>query len=427
MAASAVLALSIWISLVGARSPAAAEDYPQWRGPQRTGISHEKGFLTEWPKEGPKLLWQVKNLGFGFGTPALADGRIYLVGNRENDNEFVQALDVRDGSLLWTTRIGKVGNADQQPSHPGARSTPTVEGELLYALGSDGGLACLECATGKIRWQKSLRADFGGQPGAWAYAESPLIDGDVLVCTPGGAAATLVALNKKTGDVLWKSAVPGGDQAGYASAIAVELGGVRQYVQFLQKGLVGVDAKTGKFLWRFDKAADLRMGINAATPVASDGCVYSAAGMAGGGLARIKADSGSFTAEAVYVARKLPNALGGSVKVGDSLYGATNSALLCIDFMTGNLKWEDRCVGAGSICCADGRLYVHGENGEVALVEATSEAYREKGRFTPPDPPERAGSRAWSYPVIANGRLYLRDLGTLWCYDIRASAGASGP
>src|SRR5262245_49014654 len=202
-----------------------ATDWPQWRGPQRDGISKESGLLKEWPKEGPKLLWVQKDIGDGYSTPAVVGSRIYLMSNRGMDNEFVQALSAQDGKPVWTARVGSVGNPDQQPPYPMARSTPTIDGESIYALGSDGDVACLETAAGKLRWQKSLRKDFGGQPGVWAYSESPLVDGDVVVVTPGGAEATLVALNKKTGAVVWKSAVPGGDPAGYASVIVVQGGG----------------------------------------------------------------------------------------------------------------------------------------------------------------------------------------------------------
>jgi outer membrane protein assembly factor BamB len=227
-------------------------DWPQWRGPQRNGVSAETGLLKEWPKEGPRLVWQAKDIGDGYATPSVVGNRIYLLSNRGLDNEFVQALSTQDGKQVWATRLGKVGNPDQTPSFPTARSTPTVDGGLMYALGSDGDLACLETASGKIRWQKNLRADFGGHPGRWAYAESPLVDGDVVVVTPGGAQATIVALNKKTGETIWKSAVPGGDDAAYASLIIVEAAGHKQYVQFLAKGVAGVDAGTGQFLWRYD-------------------------------------------------------------------------------------------------------------------------------------------------------------------------------
>jgi outer membrane protein assembly factor BamB len=414
--------LLVAVALGGFALAAGAADWPQWRGPQRNGLSQETGLLKEWPKEGPKLLWQVKDVGDGYGTVAVAGDRLYLQSNKGTADEFVQARAVKDGEQAWSTRLGKVGNPNQRPNYPAARSTPTVDGDVLYALGSDGDLACLETATGKARWQKSLRADFGGQPGNWAYAESPLVDGDVLVCTPGGKEATLVALNKQSGDVVWKCAVPGGDAAAYASVIIVEAGGVKQYVQFLQKGVVGVDARTGKFLWRYDKTAQGSMA-NIPTPVAHDGFVYSAAGRTGAGLVKLAAKGDAVEAEPVYFTPKLPTSIGGAVQLGEYLYGTNGGGLVCAEFTTGNVKWQDKCVGPGAVCAADGCLYVHGENGDAALVEATPEAYREKGRFTPPDQPKERGKpapKAWAYPVVANGRLYVRDLGVLWCYDIKA-------
>lgn len=254
-----------------------AADWPQWCGPQRNGVSEETGLLKQWPTEYPKLVWQVKKIGSGYSTPAVVGERIYLLSNEGLENEFVQALGAVDGGKVWLTRIGKVGNPDQRPNYPAARSTPTVDGGSLYALGSDGDLACLETGTGKIVWQKSLRKDFAGKPGTWAYSESPLIDGDVLVCTPGGNTATLVALNKTTGDVLWKCALPSGGEAAYASAIVVEAGGIKQYVQILAKELVGVEAKTGKLLWHYDRTAKGSPAV-IPTPVAAKGSVYSARG-----------------------------------------------------------------------------------------------------------------------------------------------------
>ena len=404
-------ALTVW-----AASGVWAADWPQWRGPQRNGSSQETGLLKQWPKDGPRLLWQMKDIGSGYSTPAVVGERLYVLSNSSTNEECVQARQVADGKPVWSTRIGRVGNPDQQPSYPAARSTPTVDGERLYALGSDGDLSCLDAATGNVRWQKHLRAEFGGQPGRWVYAESPLIDGDVLICTPGGAQATLAALSKTTGETIWTCAVPGGDQAGYASAIIVEAGGVRQYVQFLQKGLVGVEAKTGKFLWRYDKIGGAPASIP--TPVARDGLIYGAANRAGGGQIRLKVTQGAVEAEQVYYGPNLPTAIGGTVLVGDYLYGAALT-LMCVDFKTGDVKWTASSGGAGSLCYADGRLYVHAENGDVALVDASPDGYREEGRFAPPEPPERGLSKAWAYPVVANGRLYIRDLGCLWCYDIK--------
>ena len=396
-----------------------AADWPQWRGPQRSGVSLDAGLLAKWPGGGPKLLWQVDDVSYGYGAPVVVGGRVYLIANRGLDNEFVQALSVEDGKQLWFTRLGKVGNPDQQPSYPAARSTPTVDGESLFVLGSDGILACLQTSTGEILWHRSLRADFGGQPGTWAYAESPLVDGDFLVVTPGGAQATIVALEKTTGEVLWKSAVPGGDAAAYSSVIGVDAGGRKQYVQLLSKGLVGVDAKTGKFLWRYADAA--KGPAQMPTPVARGELVYSAAGRVGGALVRLAASENGVSAQQVYLNRGMPNSIGGSILIGEHLYGTDSTGLVAVEFATGEVSWQAESVGPGSLAYADGLLFLHGENGEVALVEATPDAYREKGRFTPPNRPKHERGRmekAWSYPVVANGRLYIRELGTLWSYDV---------
>jgi len=412
--------VQVMLGLGLAPGPVPAADWPQWRGPNRNGISEETGLLKEWPKEGPKLRWQIKEAGLGYSTPAVVGERLYLLANEGLENEFVQALAVKDGHRIWRAPLGKVGNPGQKPSFPAARSTPTVDGDVLYALGSDGDLACVETGTGKVRWQKNLRIDFGGKPGTWAYAESPLVDSDVLVCTPGGSEATLVALNKKTGDVVWKSAIPGGDEAAYSSVIIVESGGIKQYVQMLQKGLVGVAAKTGKFLWRYDKTVS-RYGANIPTPVARDGNIFCAGAGTGGGLIKLKVTGGTVVAEQAYFSPKLPAAIGGAVLLGDYLYGTGQSGMLCVEFATGTVKWEDRALGPASLCFADGRLYLHGETGEMALVEPAPDGYHEKGRFTPPDQPKRSDpmEKAWVYPVVANGSLYLRDHNLLWCYDLK--------
>jgi outer membrane protein assembly factor BamB len=418
------------LCLLGASLPGSADtagsasDWSQWRGPERDGVSRERGLLKQWPAGGPNLLWQVNDIGDGYSTPAVVGSRIYLMSNRGMENEFVQALSTKDGKPVWTTRVGNVGNPNQNPPYAKARSTPTVDGDLVYALGSDGDLACLEAKSGKIRWSKNIRKEFGGQPGDWAYAESPLIDGDLVVVTPGGAEATMAALNKRTGAVAWKSAIPGGDPAGYASAIAVEGGGRRQYVQLLPKGLVGVDAKTGQFLWRYKDAA--KGPAQYFTPVGREGHVYCGALGVGGVLLRLKPEGAGVAAEQVYFTRGLPNGIGGAVLVGDTIYGTEAGAkLVAAEFATGKVKWQADSTGWASIAYADGLLFLHGVNGDFVLAEATPEGYREKGRFTPPNQPakKKVGAfpeMAFAYPVIAGGRLYIRDLGTLWAYDIKA-------
>jgi len=394
-------------------------DWPQWRGPGRNGVSLETGLLKEWPKQGPRLAWQAKDIGDGYSTPSVVGNRIYVLSNRGLDNEFVQALSARDGTQIWATKLGKVGNPNQSPRFPTARSTPTTDGDVLYALGSDGDLACVETAGGRIRWRRSLREDFGGHPGAWAYSESPLVDGDVLVVTPGGPQATIVALNKKTGETIWKSAVPGGDDAAYASVVIVETGVRKQYVQFLARGLVGVDAKTGQFLWRYDGTG--KGIINVPSPVARDGYVYSSQDRGPGGLVRLAAAGQGVTAEQVYLQRGLPNRIGGSLVLSGTLYGTVAEGLIAADWVTGKVLWQDAGVGPGAVLAAENRLYIHSEEGEVILLEATPQAYQEKGRFMPPDRPKRtriASEKAWAYPVVANGHLYIRELESLWSYDI---------
>jgi outer membrane protein assembly factor BamB len=404
--------------------PAGADDWPQWRGPRRDGTSKETGLLKEWPKDGPKLLWEVKDIGGGFSTPSIVGDRIYLMSNTAGE-ESVVALNVKDGKPIWSTKVGKVGKNPPRTDYPGTRSTPTVDGDRIYALGSDGDLACLERDGGKTVWTKNLKTDIGGEPGSWAYAESVLIDGDLVVCTPGGKKATLAALKKKDGEVVWKCAVPGGDAAGYASAIAVEVGGVRQYVQFVAKGVVGVEAKTGKFLWRYDETFDMAATIP--TPVFRDDCVFTSTSRKGSGLNRIKVAGDAVTSEQVYYNKTALNSIGGTVLVGDYLYGTNaRGELVCMDFKTGEVKWHDPCVGSAAVCYADGMLYVRGQGGtgfspekpaHVALVEATPSGYKEKARFEQPD--HGKDRPAWPHPVVANGRLYLRDQGVLLCYDVK--------
>jgi outer membrane protein assembly factor BamB len=423
---TAIAAICLCFSSLSVTSSAnmrtAASDWPQWRGPERNGTSKETGLLKEWPKEGPKLLWQVNDLGDGYSTPVVAGNRIYLMSNNGMENEFVSAHSTQDGKVIWTTRVGNVGNPNQNPPYAKARSTPTVDGNFIYALGSDGDLACLEAKTGKTRWSKNIRKEFGGTPGEWAYAESPLVDGDLVVVTPGGAEATMVAVNKKTGALVWRSAIPGGDQAGYASAIVVQSGGRKQYVQLLSKGLVGVDAKTGQFLWRYAEAA--KGPAQYFTPIARDGYVYGGALGIGGGLVRLKPDG---TAEQVYFIRGLPNGIGGAVLVGDHLYGTeVGQKLVACEFTTGKVKWQADNFGWGSVASADGLLFVHFIDGAIGLVEASPEAFRQKGRFTPPALPKKKQvgqfpEGAFTYPVIADGRLYIRDLGTMWAFDVKAS------
>jgi outer membrane protein assembly factor BamB len=418
--------LAIWLALAGPASgqlKAGPGEWPGWRGADRTGVSKETGLLKSWPEGGPKLVWKATGLGKGFSTPSLAQGRIYLLGTVSGEPECLIALDGASGRMLWSTPFGNLDGG-----HPGPRSTPTFDDGRLYVISSDGKLLCADAESGKEIWKKDLAADFHGERGSWAYAESPLVDGDRVICTPGGEQATVVALDKKKGETIWTCPIrkdaPGRKRsyssAAYSSAMAAEIGGVRQYVQFLDGGVVGVSAADGKWLWSYDHPASPT--ANCTTPVIRGDLVLAASAYnTGGGAARIVAKDGKFSAEELWFLPDLQNHHGGLVLVGDCVYGTGASELFCVEFETGRVQWRDRSVGKGSITAADGHLYVRSENGPVALVEASRAGYVEKGRF---DQPDRSGDKSWPHPVIAGGRLYLRDQDVLLCYDVKAPEAA---
>jgi outer membrane protein assembly factor BamB len=401
-------------------------DWPQWQGPERNAVSRERGLLQEWPKEGPLLAWKINGLGGGYSAPSIAAGRIFGMSNR-NGNEVVCALSETDGKELWVTPLGSPPRQRMPQGKEGPGCTPTVDGERLYVLSLGGDLACLQVQDGKILWQRSLTRDFGGRAPTWSYRESPLVDGDKVICTPGGPGAPLVALDKLTGKTIWKSSVPGSPGAAYASAIAIDFGGQREYVQLTQRALVGVAASDGKFLWRYDRPASSN-GINCSTPVYHEGLVFAAAAYGtGGGLVKLRRDArDGVKAEEVYFTNKMQNHHGGMILQGSCLYGANGGNgggfLVCLDFLTGKVLWDERDSGRrgapkGSVALADGRLYYRTENGTMLLIEPNAERYIERGRFSQPD---RSDKPAWAHPVLANGKLYLRDQDVLLCYDVKA-------
>lgn len=386
-------------------------DWPQWQGPKRDAVSTETGLLKSWPKDGPALLWTAKGLGDGFSTPSVAGGRIYTMGNRSR-KEYAMAFDEENGQLLWMAETGAVRSGGG--GYPGPRCTPTVDGDFVYALGLNGDLICVHALNGKEVWRKDIQKTFRGSPGHWGYSESPLVDGDKVICTPGGGNATIVALNKQTGETIWECKVPEGDGAAYASAIVAEVDGQKQYVQFLSRGVVGVSAADGKFLWRYDRPANGT--ANCSTAIFSDNQVFAASNYGvGGGLARLTRDGDTVKAEQVYFTRQMKNHHGGYVLLNGYIYGANDEELVCLEFATGKVKWEER-AGKGSIAAAEGMLYYRDQDGPIMLIEASPNGYVEKSRFSQPD---RSDSPAWPHPVIANGKLYIRDQDILLCYDVK--------
>jgi outer membrane protein assembly factor BamB len=360
-------------------------------------------------------VWKADGLGGGYSTPSVAAGRIFGMSYRgAKKDEVVWALDEATGKELWSTRIADYSRIGYDE---GSRCTPTVDGDLLYVVGVGGDLVCLETATGKIRWRKQLKKDFDGRMmSGWGYSESPLVDGDKLVVTPGGAKATLVALDKKTGDTIWKAQVPGQRTgAGYSSVIVAEVDGQRQYIQFLGRGVVGVAATDGSFLWAYDAPANKTANIS--TPIYHDHLVFAASAYnTGGGLAHLVREGNELKAEEKYFTKHMQNHHGGMILLDGYLYGADGGRLTCLEFKTGKVMWAEGKAGKGSLAYADGRLYYRNEGGPMLLVEANPQKYIEHGRFKQP---ERSNKNAWPHPVIANGKLYLRDQDVLLCYDVK--------
>jgi outer membrane protein assembly factor BamB len=405
-------------------------DWPQWRGPKRDGHADEKGLLKAWPKEGPKLLWTYGDAGTGYTAPAVVGGKVYTMGCRKDD-EFVICLDDK-GKELWATKIGPVFDWNANSFSRGPNSTPSVDGDLVFALGSGGILVCVDTA-GKVKWRKDLPKEMAGEVNpvgggipnfGWGYCWSPLVDGDRLIITPGGPKGLVAALNKTTGGEVWRSTkIP--DQATYSSPIVADVAGVRQYIVLVQDGAVGIAAKDGTELWRF-KRENPFSDIACPTPVYHDGRVFITARGGPSHLLELKKDGDKFKATDTpdYVDKDLVNDNGGVYLVGDYLYGAhAAQGWRCIHFKSGKKTWTGRVpltIGPGVY--ADGMLVCFTQDkGEVVLIEANPEKYTEKGRFKLPkeSTQRKANGKFWTHPVIADGKLYLRDQELIFCYEIK--------
>jgi outer membrane protein assembly factor BamB len=408
-------------------APEAAPEWPQWRGPQRDAIAKESGLLTQWPESGPPLAFKAAGLGGGFSSLAITGGRIYTMGDREGSQQVV-AMSLADGKIVWTAKVGPVW----EDEYGGPRGTPTVDGERIYALGSDGDLVCVEAATGKEVWRKNLARDFGGQVmSRWKWAESPLVDGDRLIVTPGAASATLVALDKKTGKEVWRAAVPalgekGKDGAGYSSVMISNGGGVKQYVQLTGRGLVSVRADNGKFLWGYNKVAN--DVANIPTPIIRGDYVFASTGYrTGSALLKLARQGDGVQAQEVYFldGKTLQNHHGGLVLLNEHIYGGhghNKGAPICVEMATGKVAWGGEGLevshggtGSAAVTAADGHLYFRYQNGRVVLIEATPQAYRVKGAFSIPE----VSRPSWSHPVVLGGKLYLREQDNLYVYDVK--------
>jgi outer membrane protein assembly factor BamB len=371
------------------------------------------------------LLWDTSGTGRGYASLAIADGRIFTLGDSsstaDDKDEYLMAFDQKTGQPLWSTKTGEAWNQGQD-SWQSSRSTPTVDGERVYVLSPHGELVCCEAATGKELWRKNLKKDFDGNKGdSWGYSESVTIDGDKLLCTPGGEKNTMVALNKVTGDTIWTASQPGNRGAGHASIVMANIGGTRVCVQTTASGALGVRASDGKLLWTYD--IDKTTAV-IPTPIVRDDLVFFSAGYKRGGalLKQIAGADGEVTVEEVYpLQTQLANKHGGIILVGDYLYGDSDDAGIpfCAKLMTGEIQWKERGSGKGSaaFAAADGCLYIHFQDGTMVLAKASPDKYEEVGSFTVPHSGDRP---SWSHPVIVGGKLYVREQDHIMCYDVKA-------
>ena len=407
-------------------SPGWAADWPQWRGPNRDNLSPETGLLATWPAGGPPLAWKATDVGAGYASVAVVGDKIFTSGDFTN-GAFVLALDVKSGKRLWQSPLGKSGGGG---GYSGPRATPTVDGKRVYVLGQHGDLVCLQAGDGKEVWHKSLTGDFGGKMMSnWGYTESPLVLGDQLLCTPGGAGGSVTALNKKTGALLWRSTELT-DPAAYSSLLAANITGeptfelagkVRAWPQVIVltgAHLAGIDPDYGKVLWSAPRTGSTAV---VPTPIIKDNFIFVTSGYGiGCNLFKIvrTAVGKEFKAEEVYANKEMVNHHGGVVLVGPNVYGFSDGkGWQCLEFTTGKSVWDSKKLGKGTLVCADGHLYLRSESsGTLVLIEATPTGWQETGRFNQPD---LSGKSTWTHLAISHGKLFVRDQDVLLCYNIQ--------
>jgi len=383
-------------------------EWSQWRGPSRDGTSTETGLLKQWPAGGPPRVWQSTGAGIGFSSFSTSAGRLYTIGARD-DVEYVIAFDRATGRKLWETPNGRRFRNEQGD---GPRSTPTAEGDVIYAFGGSGELTCLDAATGRKIWSVDVVQKFGGRVPYWGYSESPLIVGDRIVLNAGGRRASIVAVNKTNGELLWQQP---GDDAGYSSPMLLRTGSLQQVVFFTAERGLAVDPRDGRLLWSYEKASNNTANI--ATPIVSGNRVFFSSDYGtGAALVDVKAAGNLASANEVYFTRDMRNHHATSVLVGGHVYGFSSSILTALTFDTGTVAWRNRSVGKGSLIYADERLYLYSENGVVGLADASPSAYAERGRFTL----STGGASTWSHPILTRGMLILRDQDKVYAFDVRA-------
>ena len=391
---------------------AAGGDWPQFHGPKRDNISTETGLLKKWPDGGPKLLWTARGIGHGYSGVSIGGERIYTAGNM-GAHSVVTAMDL-GGKILWQMKCG--GAWTRKGLYPGTRGTPTLDTGRLYYETPVGDVVCLDAKSGKNIWGLNVLSTFKGKNIRWALSESLLIDGENLICSPGGSEGGVVALNKLTGKVVWKCVT--GDQAGYASPVVAEYKGLRMILTLTLKAMIGVDADTGKLLWRVSHLS--YADENVLRPIYHEGHVFVSTILHGSRKWKINVKGKNASVTEVWKSKQMDNHHGGVVLLDGHLYGSScvfnRDKWICLNWDSGKTLYVDRGVGKGSLTAADGMLYILSKDGTMGLVAPSPSSHTVVSRF---DPPKGGKGPWWAHPVVCDSRLYIRHGEFLYVYDVK--------
>jgi outer membrane protein assembly factor BamB len=411
--------------LISIPSLVVAKDWPTFRGSDRTAVVRDAELLASWGEDGPELLWTATGAGRGYASPAIADGFVFTLGDgpsTANDkDEYLLCFDAASGKQKWMTKTGPAWNSGKE-SWQGSRSTPTVDGDMVYVVTPYGKLIAANTSDGMIAWQRDLKEDFSGKKkDGWGYSESPLVDGELVLCTPGGEENTVVALNKATGELVWSCQRPDDVGAGHSSIVIAPVGDRKVYVQNTGGGPMGIDAENGDLLWEYDARPPTAY---IPTPMIKGDYVLSVGGYGLGGalLKQVATSAGSVDVEEVYGYNSaLDNKHGGLVLVGDYVYGGSGdrNIVFCAELMNGEVQWKERGAGSNStsVIAVGDKLIVRFQNGIVALASYSPDGYEEISTFQSPGSGDST-KPSWAHPVYANGRLYLREGDFIHCYQI---------
>ncbi len=386
-------------------------DWPQFHGPSRDNLSLETGLMQSWPAEGPALIWTAKGLGHGFSSASVSDGIIITSGNSDGFT-LVTALDL-DGNVLWRTKNGKAWT----DSYPGSRGTPTIDGARVYDQSPLGNIVCLNSKTGEIIWEKNIITEASSTLNKWALAESLLIDGQYLISCPGGPETSTVALNKLTGNIVWK-APSTNELAGYSSPVLAEIKGLRMVIAMTAKAIIGVNAANGELLWHV--AHESYADENVMMPIFHEGCIFISTLATGSVKWKINVQNGQAFLEEIWRTQELDNHHGGVILIDGYLYGTSTvknkNQWVCLDWVTGEKKYAADGTGKGSMTYADGRLYTLSMERLAGLVKPSPTEFNVISTF---EIPKGGDGLSWAHPVVCDGRLYIRHGDFLYAYSIR--------